>query len=148
MKNLFTVRVQKSEIFYFLTLLTLPIIALLLPIEELQNYSYVLYFAQQILFFRIFLKYRYIFLLMTPIMLILFYINISFGIASFAYVNNFVYEKGDLAGFYNWQHLNFTTFYVLTSSSILFFTNYLLKSQFTKILNIQKKIIAVILENI
>ena len=103
-------KVKAVDLFPFFGLFSLSIIPLIMTMEMLKQYSYILFIAQLLMFYSMTFRLKNVMHFLTPIMLVIGYINVSFGIAGFAYPNGLVLERGDLMSFFDWQHYNFIVF--------------------------------------
>lgn len=131
-------KVKAVDLFPFFGLFSLSIIPLIMTMEMLKQYSYILFIAQLLMFYSMTFRLKNVMHFLTPIMLVIGYINVSFGIAGFAYPNGLVLERGDLMSFFDWQHYNFIVFYILTTSNILYIVDYSLKDRYAAIFKKEK----------
>lgn len=131
-------KVKAVDLFPFFGLFSLSIIPLIMTMEMLKQYSYILFIAQLLMFYSMTYRLKNVMHFLTPIMLVIGYINVSFGIAGFTYPNGLVLETGDLMGFFDWQHYNLIVFYILTTSNILYIVDYSLKDRYVAIFEKEK----------
>ncbi|MEZ8593276.1 hypothetical protein AB6D21_08855 [Vibrio splendidus] len=106
------------------------IIALLLDEVILREYAYILYIYQTLYLLVVLYCRDNPLDIMRPSVLALFYVLLSFSIASWAFYNDLVYSLVNLSNYYSWENYNISTAVVLTFNTTLFIVYLNVESNF------------------
>jgi hypothetical protein len=119
----------------YLSILTwlLPFSALFFSLDAAKKSSWILYAAQTLFFLLAWNKTRRLESLLSPVALVILYIDISFALGNYAFGRELVLNQIDYADFLKWRHLPLTTFYVLMQNVLLFHFDGFLRARAEKI---------------
>ena len=120
-----------SHIFLFIFTLT----PLLLSNDIAKEYSYVFFLVQLVAITIINYNRKLLVYFLSPINLLIYYVNGSFLVASLAFVNNVVFPSDYITTFNSWRYFNISLFYVLITTYSLFYLDYLFSSSYKNIIN-------------
>ena len=113
-----------QNIIVFLLLILTSVFSFLLDDKDL----YVL-FGFQLAIIAVHLTYlRYIFFLFSPLMLLIFYINISLFVGGWAFNSGYILSSYFIERYSEWNNMNMATFFLLTSISIIYYVDSLYRS--------------------
>lgn len=123
-----------QNIIVFLLLILTSVFSFLLDDKDL----YVL-FGFQLVIIAVHLAYlRYVFFLFSPLMLLIFYINISLFVGGWAFNSGYILSSYFMERYSEWNNMNMATFFLLTSISIIYYVDSLYRSS-NKEFFVQKK---------
>lgn len=122
-----------KTIFYHFILVIILLLPLVLGNELTKKYSSILYILQLLVFYIYLYENKMLLLYFTPIMLTIFYVDISFGLGSFAYSNEIIVYTKDFQDYLSWKFTNYLTFYVLSANYLLFLLELPFKKRYLKV---------------
>lgn len=112
-----------------------------ISVRDAKNLSYILFFIQISLFYLILIKKNRVALFfLTPIMLFIAYVDISFGLGNFAYSHGIYVYETNYNDYRNWMHTNVLTAYVLFTNTILFYIDSVFHKSYCQLLNKVKSV--------
>tara|TARA_Y100000741_G_C18256475_1_gene559151 strand:- start:695 stop:2080 length:1386 start_codon:yes stop_codon:yes gene_type:complete len=129
--------VSLSHIFLLFFTLT----PLLLSNDIAKEYSYIFFLIQLLTITLINYSRRHLLYFLSPVNLLIYYVNGSFLVASLAFVNNVVFPSEYLMTFDSWRYFNISLFYVLITTYSLFYLDYLLSSSYKSIIQEKRFVI-------
>ncbi|WP_394210641.1 hypothetical protein [Enterovibrio calviensis] len=131
-------KVKRTDFLIFFALLFISFSPIAIDTDTLKNYSYFWFLAQIVLVTMV--KYRQGNLIhfFTPASIAFLYVCIAFLIASYTYPKGYVYEIGDLEGFWLWENYNRTLSYVLMCGNVLFFVDYIQRKKLDDLYSIPR----------
>lgn len=121
------------KILIHLGLLLILTLAISLNVELAKKYSHLLFLSQLMLMYGYLYTKKYFFLFLTPIMLVILYIDISFTLGSYAFYNNLVLIRADYNDYLNWEHTNTISLYILVINTFLFYLDLLFTKKYLNI---------------
>ena len=128
--------VSLAHIFLFIFTLT-PI---LLSNEIAKEYSYIFFFVQLATITIINYSRKHLLYFLSPVNLLIYYVNGSFLVAALAFINNVVFPPDYLITFNSWRYFNISLFYVLITTYSLFYLDYFLSNSYKNIIH-EKRIV-------
>jgi len=119
-----------------LIILSILLISLFFTNDYAKDYSYILYLFQLIIFSLILYRKKYFLFFLSPIIILIFYVDLSFLIGNWAFSNKLVSFPTYLKSFqFEWAHHNYLVFYILLSNTILFYIDAYFRKFYKTIIN-------------
>ena len=109
------------KLFCHLALLSILILSLSFDTLLAKEFGFYLFLFQLIIMYSYLFEKKAFFLYLTPIMLVILYVNLSFSLGSYAFYHGLVLNRGDYADYLNWEYTDYITIYVLMINTMLFY---------------------------
>ncbi|MHC4260543.1 MAG: hypothetical protein ACYSTF_09065, partial [Planctomycetota bacterium] len=101
------------------------ITSLIFSLEQAKSYSYFLFSIQLIVFYIYLYQRKQLVLFLTPIMLVITYVNVSFALGNYAFSHGIIAIPKNYRDFMGWKYTNYLTSYVLVQNMALFYVDVL-----------------------
>ena len=117
-------------------ILSILLVSLFFTNDFAKDYSYILYLFQLISFSFILYREKYFLFFLSPIIILIYYVDLSFLIGNWAFNNKLVLFSSYLKSYqFEWNYHNHLVFYILFSNTILFYLDTYFRKYYRAFIN-------------
>lgn len=114
-------RVPRYDVLALILLILISILPLFMAEENVRQFSHHLFFAHLLVIVSCILRTKRMISFMSPAILAIFYIQMSFVLGAYAFSNGFVLRNtSNFQNYLDWQHIGSSTSYILLCSTVVF----------------------------